>query len=153
MEIFFGVDLPNNVMSALDKCSDDALDDLKLWGKTRHEILNHVNDSCEDMLIYLAHQNGISVLLMDKTPYTIHMNILAPVGTNTNKVINFLKSFLDEMKEKTDIHKFEVFSTCPDMHRILLKVGFSIEGVLVDSRRLPTGEFIDEVCYGYLVDV
>lgn len=153
MELYFGTPLPQNVLESLGKASDDLLEDLKLWGKSKEEIVQHIDDSCQNGLIYIAHHNGISLLYMDKTPYTIVLNILASPGYNKNKISRFLTEVIELFTEKTDIHKIEVFTTCPDVHYIMQKCGFIQEGTLVDSRRVPTGEFVDEFCYGYLIDV
>lgn len=153
MDFYCSMELPAEVLVSLDKASEELLEELRLWGKSKEEITKHIEESCLSGLIFIASQGDILLLFMDKTPYTIVMHILAPPGTNKNKIVRHVNATLDTFKEKTDIHKLEVFSTCPDMHWVLSKCGFVQEGLLVDSRRIPTGEFIDEYCYGYLIDV
>lgn len=147
------MELPKELLLTIENSSEDLLEDLKLWGKDKEEIVEHIKESCLSGLVYIARQGEVSLLFMDKTPYTIVMNIIAPTGINKNKIIRHINEVLSMYKDKTDIHKIEVFSTCPDVHWILSKCGFIQEGLLVDSRRVPTGEFIDEYVYGYLIDV
>lgn len=153
MELYFGMELPKEVLLSIGKTNNDLLEDLKLWGKETEEIAEHINESCLSGLVYIAKKGDVSLLFMDKTPYTIVMSILAPSGINKNKVVRHIEEVITMFKDKADVHKLEVFSTCPDVHWILSRCGFIQEGLLVDSRRLPDGEFIDEYCYGYILDV
>lgn len=153
MDLYFGTPLPQQVLDSLGKVSEDLLEDLRLWGKSKAEILQHIDESCEAGLIYMACKDGVSLLYMDKTPYTIAMTVLAPEGYHKNKLSRFVTEVMEMFADKTDIHKIEVFTACPDIHYVMQKCGFVQEGTLVDSRRVPTGEFVDEFCYGYLIDV
>lgn len=153
MDLYFGTPLPQPVLDSLGKVSEDLLEDLRLWNKSTAEIIQHIDESCATGLIYMACKDGVSLLYMDKTPYTIAMTILAPVGYHKNKLARFVTEVLEMFAEKTDIHKVELFTACPDIHYVMQKCGFVQEGTLVDSRRVPTGEFVDEFCYGYLIDV
>lgn len=153
MELYFGTPLPQQVLNSLEKVSDDLLEDLRLWNKSKEEIIQHIDDSCVDGLVYIAYRDGVSLLYMDKTPYTISMTILASPDYNKNKIARFITEVMEMFSDKTDIHKIEVFTACPDIHYVMKKCGFVQEGTLVDSRRVPTGEFVDEFCYGYLIDV
>lgn len=153
MDLYFGTPLPQPVLDSLGKVSEDLLEDLRLWNKSPDEIIQHINESCTAGLLYMACKDGVSLLYMDKTPYTIAMTILAPPGYHKNKLARFITEVLAMFTDKTDIHKVELFTACPDIHYVMQKCGFVQEGTLVDSRRVPTGEFVDEFCYGYLVDV
>lgn len=153
MDLYFGTALPQKVLDSLGQVSEDLLEDLRLFGKSPEEIVEHIDQSCQDGLIYMAHHDGISLLYMDKTPYTINMTILAVPGCNKNRVARLVTEVLQMFADKTDIHKVELFTACPDIHYIMQKCGFVQEGTLAESRRVPTGEFVDEFCYGYLVDV
>lgn len=140
-------------MKCLQSATDESLEDLKLWGKTRNEIVESINKSVEDGLIYLVYKNDMCLLFMDKTPYTIYLSIVVTDKLNTTKLVRLLKETFEMFTEKTDVHKVEIGTTCPDLHPHLLKVGFRQEGHFIDSRRIPSGEFVDEFYYGYLVDV
>lgn len=153
MDLYFGTPLPQQVLDSLGKVSEDLLEDLRLWNKSKEEIIQHIDESCQEGLIYMAHKDGIFLLCMDKTPYTIAMTVLAPPGYHMNKLSRFVTEVLTMFSDKTDIHKIEVFTACPDIYYVMKKCGFVQEGTLVDSRRVPTGEFVDEFCYGYLIDV
>lgn len=153
MELFFGVELPTHVKQSLASVSEEYLEDLRLWGKSTEEIVEHINSSCEEGLIYIVYQDNISLLFFDKTPYTVTLSILPGKGSRPNKAIRLLQETITMFKTKCDIHKLEVSTTCPDIWKLLAKCGFIQEGCLVDSRRVPSGEFVDEYIMGYLIDV
>ena len=153
MDLFFGTDLPKKVTDCLSNTTEESLEDLKLWGKTREECVEHIQESVRDGLIYLVYQDDICLLFMDKTPYTIYLNMILTKESKQNKVVRILKETFTMFQEKTDVHKVELSTTCPELHPILMKCGFSQEGTFTDSRRIPSGEFVDEFYYGYLIDV
>lgn len=153
MELYFGTQLPKAVTDSFSKVSEELFEDTRLWGKTFEEAVDHIYQSVLEGTIYMAHKDGISLLFLDKTPYTIVMHVLAPKGINKNKVVRHINQTLALFKEKTDLHKVEIFTACPELHWVLSRCKFKLEGVLEDSRRIQTGEFVDEFCYGYLVDV
>lgn len=153
MDLFFGTKLPKAVLDSFSKVSEELFEDTRLWGKTLEEAVEHLNQSTLDGKIYMAYKDGISLLFMDKTPYTVVLTILAPKGVNKNKIVRHINQTIALFKEKTDLHKIEIFTACPELHWVLSRCGFKLEGVLEDSRRIPTGEFVDEFCYGFLVDV
>lgn len=152
MDLFCGTELPKQVLDCLDTATDESLEDLKLWGKSREEIVENIKQSVLDELVYMVYQNDICLLFLDKTPYTIYLSIVYTDNLHTTKLVRLLKDTFAMFVDKTDIHKVEIGTTCPDLHPFLLKSGFVQEGQFTDSRRIPTGEFVDEFYYGYIVD-
>lgn len=153
MEVVFGTVLPEHIKASLLDTDDEHLEDLRLWGKSKEEIVEHISDSCLNGLIYLLYQDNIALLFMDKTPYTLYLTVLPARGYKANKVTRILQETITTFKEKCDIHKLETTTTCPVIWKYLYKNGFQEEGRLVDSRRIPSGEFVDEYLMGYLIDV
>ena len=153
MELFFGTSLPKKVTDCLYNATEESLEDLKLWGKTREECVEHIQESVRDGLIYLVYQDNICLLFLDKTPYTIYLNVILTQKSKQNKIVRILKETFTMFQEKTDVHKVELSTTCPELYPILMKCGFNQEGTFIDSRRIPSGEFVDEFYYGYLIDV
>jgi len=153
MEMFYGMDLPQHVKESLESVDGEILEELLLWGKTKEELVEHIEEACLNGLILITYQDNISLLFMDKTPYTLQMTILPGDGAKSNKITRLLMETLTMYKEKCDIHKIEIRNTCPSLWKILNKAGFQTEGTLVDSRRLSDETYIDELSMGYLIDV
>ena len=153
MELYCGMELPDYILDCIRDSNEVLREDLRLWNRTTEEIVEHIKKEVLESYIYLAYQDDICLLFMDKTPYTIQMSILYGKTAKTNKLVRIIKELFTIFEEKADVHKIETANTCPDLYPILTKCGFSLEGTFVDSRRLPTGEFVDEWSYGYLVDV
>lgn len=153
MELYCGSDLPEHVLDCIRDSNEVLLEDLRLWGKTTEEIVEHIKTEVLNSYIYLVYQDNICLLYMDKTPYTAWMSILYGKNSKPNKLVRIIKELITLWEEKTDMHKIELATTCPDLYPILTRCGFTLEGSLTDSRRVPTGEFVDEWLYGYLIDV
>jgi len=152
MELYCGNDLPEHVVDSIRKSSDVLLEDLRLWNKDKEEAIEYIKSAVLDQTIYLAYQDGISMLFLDKTPYTFHMFILMGSDYKPNKLTRAVKELFTIFLEKTPMHKMELATTCPDMHPLLTKLGFNLEGTLVDSRKVGD-TFVDEWIYGYILDV
>lgn len=153
MELYCGMELPEHILDCIRNSDEVLREDLRLWNKTTEEIVEHIKTAVKDFYIYLVYQDNICLLYMDKTPYTIWMSIIYGKNSKPNKLVRVIKELFNLWKDKTDVHKVELSTTCPDLHPILYRCGFNLEGTLVDSRRIPTGEFVDEWIYGYLLDV
>lgn len=153
MELFFAMPLPSHVKESIESVHGEFLEDTLIWGKTKEEIVEHIEEASLNGLIFMVYQDNITLLFMDKTPYTIQLTILPGKDYKPNKLTRILMETISMYKEKCDIHKIEVRTTCPDIWKILDKAGFVLEGTLKDSRRLSDGTYIDELSMGYIVDV
>ena len=145
--------LPEHVKESISSVHGDLMEDLRLWGKTKEEISEDIEESCLNGLMYIVHQDNISLVFIDKTPYTIGMYILPGEGYKPSKLTRILMETITMFRVKTDVHKLEIQTTCPDIWKILDKAGFQTEGILIDSRRLSDGFYVDEYSMGYLMDV
>lgn len=152
MELYCGSELPKHVVESIRKSSPVLLEDLRLWNKDKEEIVEYIKEKVLDSTIYLAYQDDICLLFLDKTPYTFNMFILMPSDFKPNKLTRIVKELFNIMIEKTPMHKMELATTCPDMYPLLTKLGFKVEGILEDSRKLEE-VYVDEYIYGYLLDV
>lgn len=153
MEMFYAMSLPQHVKESLGSVHGELLEELLLWGKTKEEMVEHIEEASLNGLIFMTYQDNISLLFMDKTPYTLQMTILPGDKYKPNKLTRLLMETITMYKEKCDIHKIEIRTTCPDMWKILDKAGFTTEGILIDSRKLSDGTYVDELSMGYLIDV
>jgi len=152
LELYCGSDLPEHVVDCIRNSSDVLLEDLRLWNKDIEGIVEHIKQGVLDSTIYVAYQDNICLLFLDKTPYTFHMFILMGSDYKANKLTRIIKEVFTIFNEKTPMHKMELATTCPEMHPLLTKIGFNLEGTLVDSRKVDD-TFVDEWVYGYLIDV
>lgn len=146
------MELPKHVLDCIRDCNEVLREDLRLWNKTEEGVVEHIKKAVLESYIYLVYQDDICLIFMDKTPYTAWMNIIYGAKSKSNKLVRIIKELQTLWLEKTDMHKIELATTCPDLHPILAKCGFNLEGTLVDSRRVITGEFVDEWVYGYMID-
>jgi hypothetical protein len=151
MELFFGMELPEHVVSCMLNTPREQFGFHKDSNMTVEDIVEYTKRACLEGKVYIVYDKDVMLFLTDQTPYVLHMDSIRGPKASIFDYSKTIKKVVAMLRDKTEIHKLETRTPFTELDILAKRCKWDLEGTHKQSYQMPDGEFVDEHSYGIII--
>jgi hypothetical protein len=151
MNLYFGVELPKEVIDCLYKVPYEQFGFHKETLYTVEDIIEIMKQACIERKVYIIYEKGIILFFTDQTPYVLHMDSVRSADSSIFDYTKVIKKAVKFFTENTESHKIETRTPFKELEILAKRCKWDHEGTHKQSYQMPSGEFYDELSFGIIL--
>lgn len=148
MDLYFGMDLPEQVVTCLLSVPREQFGFHKDTTSTVEEIVEYTKEICLAGKVYIVYENDVILFFTDQSPYVLHMDSVRGERGSIFEYTKLIKKVVKMFTEKTVIHKIETRTPFKELEILAKRCKWDHEGTHKESYQMPDGSFADELSFG-----
>lgn len=152
MELFFGMELSDNVINCLKESDPNQFGFHQNSAETIDDIINNIKERCLAGQVYIAYENDVILFLTDQTPYVLRMDSIKGSKASAFDFVKAVRHLISLLENKTEIHKLETRTPYAQLQKLAKRAKWDLEGIHKQSYQMPDGSFADEYSFGYILN-